>query len=340
MEIKIAIQPPVCQTAVHVGHGLLKGNLPLGKQSVLIAEEALQDLYAKPLAARLGITLLLVPSGESAKTGSAKQHLIEELTMQGVGRDTTLVALGGGSALDLIGFVASIYLRGTPLVLIPTTLLAMVDAALGGKNGINLANGKNLLGTVYPPSAVIVDLDLLQTLPKTELFNGMAEIVKMGLIQEPSLLSITDLDQLVLAAIQAKISVIEQDPWDRGLRRILNFGHTMAHALEAVSNYRMPHGQAVSLGCVVESYLSMHLGYLPEQEFARIPKTPVRLPEEYDRKRLCEAMARDKKNKPGEIRFVLIDRIGHALPFDGEYCRSVDLKDIHAALDWMEKTFP
>ena len=342
MALKIEIRPPSFQTAMHIEHGLLNGELLktlAGPRIALVADTALSDLYAKPLAQRIGADLFLIPSGEKAKTWDALKRLTEQLIEKGHGRDTTLVALGGGSAIDLVGFTASIYLRGVSLVLLPTTLLGMVDAAIGAKTGINLTSGKNLLGTVYPPKAVIADLDLLQSLPKTELFNGMAEIVKMGLIADVSLLQMTDLDQLVLAAAKAKIVILEKDPLDRGLRRILNFGHTIGHALEVVSLYRMSHGQAVSLGCVVESYLSMHLGYLPEKEFVRIPPTPVRLPADYDRKKLLQAMARDKKNQTGETRFVLIDRIGHAMSFDGEYCCSVALQDIDDALNWMEKKF-
>ncbi|MDE3045795.1 MAG: 3-dehydroquinate synthase [Verrucomicrobiota bacterium] len=341
MAITLSLSLPQPTTQLHLGHGLLESDLLTslceGHRIALVADEALETLYAAPLAARLGADLFLIPSGEKAKTEEAKQRLIEQLLEKKHDRNTLLLALGGGTTTDLVGFVASIYLRGVPLILIPTTLLAMVDASIGGKTAINTPFGKNLLGTLYYPKAVVADLNTLQTLSPQERLNGLAEIVKMGLIADATILEEQSFSSLIEKAIRAKISIVEQDPTERGLRRILNFGHTIAHALETVSNYQMPHGQAVAIGCAVESYLSHTLGYLSATDLARIPRISVSLPKNYQRQALLEAMKRDKKNRQGSIRFVLIDQIGRAFPFDGDYCRSVNEKELEPALDWMEE---
>jgi 3-dehydroquinate synthase len=274
----------------------------------------------------------------------------------GLGRDTVLIGLGGGSTTDLAGFIAATYLRGIPLILVPTTLLAMVDAAIGGKTAVDTPHGKNLIGSYYHPKAVIADLDTLKTLPEKETLHGLAEILKMGLISDASILTLaqhpealqrTDLlEDLVVKAAKAKIAVIEQDPSEKGLRRILNFGHTIAHALEALSPYDgIPHGEAVAIGCLTESYLSHKLGYLPPKQYALIEDLyrtrlgTLRLPKIYDRNSLLAAMAFDKKKSKSSIRFVLIQEIGSAIPFDGAYCRTVPEEDLGEALSMMETMY-
>jgi 3-dehydroquinate synthetase len=235
-------------------------------------------------------------------------------------------------------------MRGVPLILIPTTLLAIVDAAIGGKTAINTPYGKNLIGTIYYPKAIFADLDMLQTLPEKEWFNGLAEILKIGLIYDTSIWKMAKENSkdpdLILKAIQGKVAIVEQDPTEQALRRILNFGHTIGHALETVSQYEMSHGEAVALGCVVESHLSMRLGHLSEKDFEQIQSIysllSLKLPKTYNRAKLLSAMAHDKKKALGEIRFVLIDKIGHAIPFKGAYCQTVTQSGLEATLDWME----
>jgi 3-dehydroquinate synthase len=323
-------------TKFYLGRNFLKKSLlePFGKlRRVLIADENIKDLYAVDLSIEMEAELITIPSGERAKSRAAEKKLMEELFKRGCGRDTLLMALGGGATTDLVGFVASIYMRGVPLVFIPTTLLAIVDAAIGGKTAINAPYGKNLIGTYYHPKAIFADLDMLKTLPENELFNGLAEILKMGLIHDVSIWKKPD----ILKAIRGKLFIVGKDPRDQGIRRILNFGHTIGHALETGSRYEMSHGKAVALGCAAEAHLSLSLGYLPEKEFEQIVGVyrdfPLKLPKTYLRKALLEAMALDKK---GSLRFVLIDRIGHAIPFDKEYCRTVALKQLEPTLDWME----
>ena len=309
-------------------------------KAVLIADDALKELYARDLAKQLNAQLLTVPSGEKAKTREVKQWLEDELFAAGADRETVLVALGGGTTLDLVGFVASTLLRGVPLILIPTTLLAMVDAAIGGKTAINTAHGKNLLGTFYPPKAILIDLGFLKTLPQEEWIHGLAEIFKIALITDLTILE--DHDKMIHRAIQAKMEIVKQDPYECGLRRILNFGHTVGHALEIAQ--RIPHGRAVAIGCVAEAYLSAHLGFLSEAEFRQIEQLYATLFSDslslstlIDRERFFSALAFDKKNANGSVRSVLIDRIGHAIPFEGVYCRAIKHEELTSALDYIEQ---
>lgn len=308
-----------------------------GMKIVLIADIALKKLYAEKLAQHLNALLIYIPSGEKAKTREIKQQIEDQLFKAGCGRDTVILAMGGGATTDVVGFVAATYLRGVPLILIPTTLLAMVDAAIGGKTGINTEFGKNMLGSIYFPKTIVFDYEFLDSLPEVERMNGMSEILKMGLIANPELLKGVDIER----AAKTKMAIVEQDPYEKGLRRILNFGHTVAHALERLSNYTIPHGQAVAIGCVVESYLSLSLGYLSRKDFDQIETFfPIyRLPASYKRKAFLQAMTADKKNKGGQVRFVLIDQIGRAMPFDGEYCRPVSDKELEGTLSYMEKRY-
>jgi len=329
-----------------LGSALLQ-KLLLERKCVIVADVALKNLYAAELAAKLGAKLLTVPSGELAKRLETATHLIDQLLQMGVDKETTVIALGGGVTIDLVGFVASICLRGLPLILIPTTLLAMVDAAVGGKTAIDTAFGKNLIGTLYDPEAIVIDVSFLKTLPEKEWMNGLGEILKMGLIYDPSILALAEKnpkDQaLVVRAVEGKIAIVEQDPKERGLRRILNFGHTIGHALETVSQYEIAHGEAVAIGSLAESYLSMRLGYLSKEEFDQIEKLykrlPLQLPRLYAQEKLLDAFRYDKKNINGQVRVVLIDRIGHAMEFDGNYCLAVSQERLKETLDWLEKVY-
>lgn len=323
-----------------IGEGILQTELPRfcahyegGK--ILIADEALAELYAEELAKLLGADLLLIPGGEKAKTLEGASALLEELFKRGVERGTLVLALGGGATTDLVAFVASIYMRGLPLILLPTTLLAMVDAAIGGKTAVDTSFGKNLIGSFYEPDAIFADLNTLKTLSEKDRLNGQSEIIKMGLIYDRTILD--DADPIEKAAA-AKMEIVSLDPHDHGLRHILNFGHTIGHALEAVSEYEMAHGEAVALGCLAESHLSMRLGYLSERDFDRIQSLhgPLKLPQGYTRTKFLAALAHDKKKRSGQNRFVLIDQIGHAMSFDGAYCRAISAEELAPTLDWME----
>jgi 3-dehydroquinate synthase len=218
----------------------------------------------------------------------------------------------------------------------------MVDAAIGGKTAVDTPFGKNLIGTTYHPQAVVVDLAIVDTLSAKQRISGLAEILKLGLVYNADLFTTSNTAALVIPAIEGKLEICTKDPMDLGIRRILNFGHTIAHGLEAASDYEISHGHAVLIGCLVESHLSMRLGYLPEKTFATIEALyrtlPLQLPKQYQRARFLEAMAHDKKAKGGKSRFVLIDQIGHAIDFDGQYCQVVDKDTLMPTLEWMETT--
>jgi 3-dehydroquinate synthase len=318
--------------------------LKLAKRGAILVDSSIANTYGVEIQKKLGYDLLSVPSGEIFKTRETKQMLEDELLKRKLGKDTVLIALGGGVTTDLVGFLASTYMRGVPLVLIPTTLLAMVDAAIGGKTGVNTPFGKNSIGSFYLPKAIFIDLRWMQTLPTKELKNGLAEILKYGLIADPSIWAKCsnwekELKSLIEASIQCKLNIVQQDPEEkRGLRRILNFGHTIGHALELVSNYQIPHGEAVALGCMAESYLSAQLGYLSSKDLNSILQLYRNLGynhKKFDPKALKEALLFDKKSKEGIPRFVLIDRIGHCLSFQEEYCTSIEKEELDNLIAWM-----
>lgn len=319
-----------------MGRGILK-DVALRGKIVIVADRNVQNL-GKHLAQQWSAILLFSEN----KTKASYDHLMEQLFQNGCDRDTTLVALGGGTICDLVGFVAATFMRGIPLILIPTTLLAMVDASIGGKTAIDLALGKNLIGSLYFPKMVISDLETLCSLPDSEWLNGRAEMLKMGLIREPSLYTSEINDELICKAIAAKIEVVEQDPDERGFRRILNFGHTIGHGLEILGE-TIPHGRAVALGSLAEAHLSMSCGFLPEKVFDEIvipyQQFLLKLPSSYTRESFLKKMEHDKKKKDGNLRFVLINDIGNALPFDGDYCYPVPQKILETTLDWLEKNY-
>ena len=290
---------------------------------------------------------------EGEKTRKTKERLEDALLKKGFGRDTLIVAIGGGTTTDLVSFLASTYMRGVPLLLVPTTLLAMVDAGIGGKTGVDTPFGKNLIGSFYFPAAIAIDTALLETLPEREWKNGLAEILKYGLIKERAIWELSEkhssdwqkpeiLEELILLSIRAKMKIVEEDPEEKGLRRILNFGHTVGHALEHLSRYRIPHGLAVAIGCQAESFLSHRLGYLSEEALEKILKVyercgfPRTAPQPFPKDAFLGAMRLDKKGKEGHPRFVQIDQIGNCPPFDGEYCRKISPSDCDALAEWME----
>lgn len=271
--------------------------------------------------------LLAVPPGERSKSWPTVQRLARELLSRGAHRQSALIALGGGVVGDLTGFLASIFMRGVPFVQVPTTLLAMVDASIGGKTAINLPEGKNLLGTFYQPRLVLTDPEFLDTLPHKERRNGLAEILKHGFIRDPALLrrleaghlrlfqNLEELTEVVHRAAAIKAEVVTADEKETDLRRILNFGHTLGHALEAASHYRLPHGQAVAWGMLGALALSTQLtGLLPEaaaygrhliQDFGLARRLPALSPEA-----ILAALPLDKKRQEHGLVFVLLKDLG------------------------------
>lgn len=339
---RVQIDPSI---DLYFGENFLLGSLQSylkGRRALLLADSALLELYAVDLAKKLGVELVAVPSGEEAKSVAVAEHLISKLCQKGCDRNTFFLAFGGGVTTDLVGFIASIYMRGAPLVLIPTTLLAIVDASIGAKTAVNTSYGKNLLGTFYPPKAIFADLAMLATLPSRELLNGWAEILKISLVCDIEiwLLAKERKEEAIFRAMKKKIEIVLKDPKERAIRHILNFGHTIGHALEKISNYQLSHGEAVAIGSVAESYLSMDLGLLEPKLFEQIQHAysqfPLKLPKAYTKEALLAAMSFDKKREGEDLYFVLIDRIGHALPFEGRYCKKVTPDELKNTLNWME----
>ncbi len=298
--------------------------VPLAEQ----AASALRD------AGRL-VTLLLVPDGEGAKSSAVAVELWQQLGQAQATRTDVVVGLGGGAVTDLAGFVAATWLRGVPVVQVPTTLLAMVDAAVGGKTGINTAEGKNLVGCFYPPAAVLADLDALRTLPAADLRAGLGEVVKCGFIADPRILEILETEaeqaltpgspqqrEVIERAVRVKADVVAQDLTESWLREILNYGHTMAHAIELVEGYTWRHGEAVSVGLVFAAELASRAGLLDDETVARHRSvlTGLGLPTGYrgDRfEELLTAMRRDKKSRGAQLRFVVLQGLGQPIRLEG-----------------------
>lgn len=277
----------------------------------------------------------LFPDGESAKTLKSAEQLARSLSRAGADRRCLLIAVGGGVVGDVAGFVAATYLRGVALVHVPTTLVAQTDSAIGGKTGVNLPEGKNLIGAFYPPRLVLADPVVLRTLPEREFRGGMAEVVKYGIIADKPMFGFLEknlekalmrdaaaLSYLITRSVEIKAHVVGRDETEAGLREILNFGHTFGHALESVTRYRRyQHGEAVAWGMMAAALLGHEAGVTSAPEASRIvalvrqlgtlPAWPRVTPAS-----LLEAMRSDKKSRGGKLRFVLSPAIGKARSYD------------------------
>lgn len=335
--------PPFASTEYILGRNILS-SFSLDSPSVVIADRTVAALYQNGLLASLKCEWILIPSGEEGKTRSVKEAVEDQLLKSRYGSDTTLIAIGGGTTSDLTGFIAATYHRGIGWISVPTTLVGMVDASIGGKTGINTSEGKNVIGAFHPPKKVIAELAFLDTLPAKEKINGLAEVYKMGLVSEAWPQS-DQIEELIWNAVIAKKKIVEADPYprERGLRRVLNFGHTIGHALETLSNYALSHGEAVILGCLAESYLSFQLGHLSEAAFREVQtlykklSPQPRLPTQYTRQKALLAMQGDKKNAGRQIRMVLLEDVGRAISFGGEYCGIVSPAEVEQMLAWLEQ---
>jgi 3-dehydroquinate synthase len=310
--------------------------LKLGSRCAIITDTNVGREYAKPaynslLRAGFEPSLVIVPAGETAKSLKTVQSCYDRLASHRLERKSFIVALGGGVVGDLAGFVAATYLRGISFVQVPTTLLAHVDSSVGGKVGVNLKAGKNLVGAFYQPKLVLCDLDALATLPAREFRAGLAEVIKYGIIYDASLFARLERDlpkllrrepavlgEIIARCCEIKARVVGQDETESGLRAILNFGHTIGHGLEAISSYgKYLHGEAISIGQIAAAKLSHELSGFPEKQTHRIADlfkraglpTQVKLSAR-QRPKLFAAMKLDKKVSDGEIKFVLAKRIG------------------------------
>ena len=336
------IAVPVDSYDVHVGTGLLdraaafiRTAAPAHRYAI-ISDENVAPLYAARVRDTVGAAqseLFTIPAGEAEKTREQWSHLTDALLAAGFGRDTTILALGGGVVGDLAGFVAATYMRGIPFVQLPTTLLAMIDASIGGKTGVDTAAGKNLVGAFHRPRGVIVDPSVLTTLPANHLRAGLAEAIKHGAIADaayfesidsalPALLDSPDGDSmraLILRSVEIKASIVLQDEREGGIRRNLNFGHTLGHAIESESRYRLLHGEAIAIGMVLESMLGERLGVTARGTASRVRDTirraglPYAIPKHLDPNRILAATRGDKKAREGVVEYALVAGIGRAV---------------------------
>ena len=327
---------------MHVGVGVLRqladelsGPARTGLV-VLVSDATVAPLHAEPLRAALlgrGVRaeLLVFPAGERSKTRSTKAELEDRMGEIGAGRDATVVAVGGGVTGDLAGFLAATWMRGIDLVQVPTSVTAMVDAAVGGKTAVDLPAGKNLVGAIHQPRSVWADLDTLHTLPREERRAGLAEAVKTGVIADRALLGQLErsaaalvaesvdtglMQHVVARCLVLKGSIVRRDEREAGLRERLNFGHTLGHALERLSGYAWTHGRAVAIGMALEARLAQRLTGFPAAHTARLRALlqalglPADLPPDTDPAALVAATRTDKKTRAGAVRYALPARIG------------------------------
>jgi shikimate kinase/3-dehydroquinate synthase len=341
----IPVRHPAGEYAIRQGRGLLdqtgmllrrggaqKHPSDQWRQAVLVTNPTVGGLYSQRVLASLEAsgcraTILPMPDGEAHKTLDTVRALYDGFVEAGLDRQGVVLALGGGVVGDMAGFAAATYLRGVSLVQLPTSLLAMVDASVGGKVAIDLSQGKNLVGAFKQPQLVITDVDALSTLPEVEVANGLAEVVKAGLLGDPDLFEQIEahgpapLPWIVRRAVEVKVAVVQEDPLEEGWRAVLNLGHTFGHALEVVSGYALSHGQAVSVGLVAAAHLSARMGLCAEELEARVRRVldSLGLPTSYHGptpQQLWQAMATDKKRRGGRLRFVLLHGIGKPLVTD------------------------
>jgi 3-dehydroquinate synthase len=308
----------------------------------VISDSHVAKLYGEDVLKRLSAIghraeLLTFPAGEWNKTRDTWASLSDRMLAAHYGRDCAVIALGGGVVNDVAGFVAATYLRGVPLVQVPTSLLAMIDSSIGGKTGVDVPAGKNLLGAFHQPRVVVADPDLLGSLSSAQLAAGLAEAVKHGVIADAEYFAFLEaeyaaifakhapaLERLVRRSVEIKAAVVAQDEREQGRRAILNFGHTVGHAIEATSKYEVLHGEAVAIGMVYEGRLAESLGIAPAGTVQRIMRVlerlhlPTERPDGSQVDDLIAAMRADKKVRGGEIRFALPTAIGSTYGTDGE----------------------
>jgi 3-dehydroquinate synthase len=322
---------------VIIGAGLgdeLHASIPHDVRKVLIAHPPVLHARAEALRDMLSqgreVFLAEIPDGEGAKRVEVAGFLWGLLGQLEFGRTDLIIGFGGGATTDLAGFVAATWLRGIRVIHLPTTVLAMVDAAVGGKTGINTAEGKNLVGSFHAPTAVIVDTDYIETLPENDIRAGLAEVVKCGFIKDPQILELIEshpegvtqpgsdvLRNVIVRAISVKADVVSADFTESGLREILNYGHTLGHAIEHAERYQWRHGAAISIGMVFAAELSRIVAGLSDSEVERHRHIlgSLGLPLDYPAGRwqtLLSTMQRDKKSRGGVLRFVVLDSLGSA----------------------------
>ena len=336
--------------------GLLRERCPAHRYAV-IADHKVAAAHGATLlqglaGAGLDARLFEFPSGEWNKTRQQWAALTDQLLAAGLGRDGAILAFGGGVAGDLAGFVAATYLRGVPYVQLPTTLLAMIDSSVGGKTGVDVTAGKNLVGAFHQPRFVLADIDWLATLPRVHVAAGMAEAIKHGVIRDSEYFAgladaaaclgkdLDRLDAVVARSVAIKAEVVSADEQEHGVRAILNFGHTVGHAVETLSGFDLLHGEAVAIGMICEAHIAESSGIAARGLAGAIAAQleryalPSSLPDSLSTARLVEAMQNDKKSRAGRVRFALPRAPGiMAQSGDGAWTVEIDDGVIRQALD-------
>ena len=326
-------------------------SLNIAKRYAVISDDHVAELYGRQLMnslteAAIAAEIITFPRGEANKNLQTIGMLSSRLAQKGFDRKDGLIALGGGVTGDITGFLASVYMRGIPFVQVPTTLLAQVDSSVGGKTGVDIPEGKNLVGTFYQPRVVYIDIGVLNTLPENELIGGLAEVIKYGVIADADFFhflrdnrqQILNLDEKAISdtiarCCEIKAWVVEQDEREGDLRRILNYGHTIGHAIEAASDFKLIHGLAIAIGMCIVARLAVKTGHLAQDEAGKIMnlvhdfKMPTDIPAELDRSRIKGYLKTDKKTVGGRVFFVLPKTIGEVIVTD-----QVNEEDIDAVL--------
>jgi 3-dehydroquinate synthase len=342
---RVVIEPgAVARVAAHIEPWVEK------RRVAIITDAHVEHLYARRIADHLGgVSTCVVPAGEKTKTRETWASLTDELLAANFGRDTLIVAVGGGMVGDLAGFVAATYMRGVPFVQVPTTLLSMIDASVGGKTGVDTPAGKNLVGAFHQPSLVVIDPTTLATLPANHFRAGLAEALKHGVIadekyfgriassRESTARDERALTGLIADSVRIKASVVARDEREAGLRKVLNFGHTIGHAIESVSNYALLHGEAVAIGMALESALAERLGIAAPgtADAVRGALDGLGLPYSFpalDRSAVVEATKADKKARAGRVEYALPAKIGAMAGESNGWSIAVDDADAAAVL--------
>ncbi|TAK59085.1 MAG: 3-dehydroquinate synthase [Bacteroidetes bacterium] len=311
-------------------------SLKLGSKYFIITDRTVKKLYGNQLLKLmyengLNASLLSIPAGESYKNRQTKEWLENQLLNKKAGRDSVIIGLGGGVVGDISGFVAATLHRGVPFIQIPTSLLAQVDSSIGGKVAVDHPKGKNLIGAFYQPRAVYIDPAILNTLPDQEFYNGMAEVIKYAAIMDKNLFAYLEkksniilqrdsqsLLKIIKRCCELKRYVVERDEKETGLRRILNFGHTIGHAIELLMKYKISHGQAIAIGMVAETKISASLGLVePDavqclEYMLRLYHLPTFIPSATNLPALFRLTLQDKKSKAGVVHYTLLEEIGKA----------------------------
>lgn len=301
--------------------------------TIIVVDKIVYGLYKKQL---INWNVIILPfSGEKIKTQKVVDYLLQELIKKRADKTTCLVGVGGGTVTDLVGYAASIYMRGMKVGFIPTTLLAMVDAAIGGKNGINYNDYKNVIGTTYQPSFVLYDYDFLKTLPRQEWINGFAEIIKHACIKNATMLQLLgrhnidffkknkkQLADLIQKNLLLKLKIVKKDEQDKKERQLLNFGHTIGHAIERI--YKMSHGQAVSIGIAMDCAIAKkHFGFKEAKKVLQLLQQyelPIQI--KYNKKELIQNIQMDKKKQQQKISYIFLEKIGKA------YIKNIFMDDL------------